>query len=57
MAKCKYILGRKVFDSEIQLDDYLSEIKDLYKKYGDEVFSKEPQFNEIQKKYREKIFS
>jgi hypothetical protein len=41
MANCKYILGGKIFNSEIELDDYLSEIKDLYKKYGDEVFSKE----------------
>lgn len=57
MANCKYIIGGKIFNSEIELDDYLSEVKDLYKKYGDEVFSKEPQFTEKQKKYREKIYS
>ena len=57
MAKCKYILGQRVFESEIQLDDYLSEMKYLYKKYGDEVFSKEPEFKPIQKTYRDKIFS
>lgn len=57
MAKCKYIIGQKVFESEIQLDDYLSEMRDLYKKYGDEVFSKEPNFTPVQKTYRDKIFS
>ena len=31
MANCKYILGGKIFNSEIELDDYLSEIKDLHK--------------------------
>lgn len=55
MANCKYILGGKTFNSEIELDDYLSEIKDLYKKYGDEVFSKKE--STIQQNYREKIFS
>lgn len=55
MANCKYILGQRVFDSEIQLDDYLSEIKSLYKKYGDEVFSREE--STIQQNYREKLFS
>lgn len=55
MANCKYILGQRVFDSEIQLDDYLSEIKSLYKKYGDEVFSKAE--STIQQNYREKLFS
>ena len=55
MANCKYILGQRVFDSEIQLDDYLSEIKSLYKKYGDEVFSRKE--STIQQNYREKLFS
>lgn len=55
MANCKYIIGGKTFNSEIELDDYLSEIKDLHKKYGDEVFSKK--WTTTQQKYREKIFS
>lgn len=55
MANCKYILGGKIFNSEIELDDYLSEIKDLYKKYGDEVFSKK--WTSIQQTYKDKIFS
>jgi hypothetical protein len=40
MANCKFFIGNKIFDSEIELDDFLSETKDLYNKYGDEVFSK-----------------
>ena len=55
MANCKYILGEKIFNSEIELDDYLSEIKDLYKKYGDEVFSKK--WTSTQQAYKDKIFS
>lgn len=53
MANCKYILGGKVFNSEIELDDYLSEMKDLYNKVGDEVFSKK--WTPIQQDYRNKI--
>ena len=55
MANCVYILGNKTFNSEIELDDYLSQIKELYKKYGDEVFSKT--WTPIQQTYRERIFN
>ena len=55
MANCKYILGQRVFDSEIQLDDYLSEMKNLYKQFGDEVFSKS--WTPTQQAYRQKLFS
>jgi len=40
MANCIYIIGNKTFNSEIELDDFLSETKELHKKYGDEVFSR-----------------
>ena len=55
MANCKYILGQRVFNSEIQLDDYLSEMKNLYKQFGDEVFSKS--WTPVQQTYRQKLFS
>lgn len=55
MANCKYIIGQRTFDSEIQLDDYLSEMKNLYKKYGDEVFSKEERT--VQQNYKDKLFT
>lgn len=54
MANCIYIIGQKVFNSEIELDDYLSETKSLYKLYGDEVFSRKE--TPIQQNYREKLF-
>ena len=52
MANCRYILGNKIFASEIELDDYLSAIKDIHKKYGDEVFSQ--RWKPIQLGYRDK---
>ena len=54
MANCRYILGNKVFASEIELDDYLSAIKDIHKKYGDEVFSQ--RWKPIQLGYRDKLY-
>jgi hypothetical protein len=54
MANCRYILGSKVFASEIELDDYLSAIKDIHKKYGDEVFSQ--RWKPIQLGYRDKLY-
>lgn len=55
MANCKYILGQRIFDSEIQLDDYLSEMKNLYKQFGDEAFSKS--WTPTQQTYRKNLFS
>lgn len=55
MANCIYIIGNKTFNSEIELDDFLSETKELYKKYGDEVFSRVE--TPIQQTYRERLFS
>jgi hypothetical protein len=55
MANCKFFIGNKTFDSEIELDDFLSETKDLYNKYGDEVFSKK--WTPLQQNLREKLFS
>lgn len=55
MANCKFFIGNKTFDSEIELDDFLSETKDLYNKYGDEVFSKK--WTPLQQNIREKLFS
>ena len=54
MANCRYILGNKVFASEIELDDYLSAIKDIHKKYGDEVFSQ--RWTPTQLGYRDKLY-
>ena len=54
MAKCVYKLGVKTFNSEIELDDYLSAIKSVYEKHGDEVFSR--QYTALQESYREILY-
>ena len=37
---CKYNLGQKQFNSEIELEEYLLNNESLIKQFGDEVFSK-----------------
>ena len=54
MAKCIYKLGSKTFNSEIELDDYLSAIKQVYKEQGDQVFSR--QWTARQESYRNILY-
>ena len=47
--KCTYKLGKQEFESELELDEYILNTKELYDKYGDIVFS----MKDIQNKTRD----
>ena len=47
MKSCTYKLGDQIFSSELALDEYLLNNKELFKEYGDEVFYRNTSQNAV----------